>query len=1227
MEQDYDSIKEKFFVWKKHANDVLSDCQEIVGEPLTIKQNIENLESILASTEKVKSWLDEMESKFKEQLMSKSDNISKHRNEFNGILREVNHALKQMNDYGDFINTLDTERVDLQAWLDDMSKRAQTSSSIESAQAAQQQLDKFLALQKQFDAKSSAFSNIQQQAYEVGDGDLATIPGRKIQLMIQQHASLQKKISDQIHHFENLIVQNKAYQQSRSELRKWMAAIRESNDKLQVEVQAAGVTEQAQLAFNQAEKLWVEKQEGEVKVHATLGRGDRISNLISSDGRLLLEEEMTTLRTAFDELLDELKSVRSQAELKLSELQSIDKCHSEIEAMLKDISAVLDEETQLSNDFKEKKQAVDKINDLLADINEVDEKLIEMNSRCLETGYDTLSSSNNESTLKFALAPKFEPLANGIDEKRQEIVDRLAKVTEIKDNHEKWIISGNELEEWIQSAKEELARWSDGPMTDICQLKKKTAKIEELKAAKQTGRARLGVTLDLAAKVQESTNTNGRELIKAEMQQQKNAWTEWESLLDQTADSINQTITNLEQYHEGYNTERGNLQQLLDSFNEKLSETAELGDENTSAEVISQVESLLKKLDPTATEIRTGLNNLCRRFSNEKSDDISRDVTNSLNNYSALMQKLVLTKSKVEEALGAKFKSKSAEFEAHLRKYHSQIQKYSCPRGGLETAEASLADINRILDTSLDQGNKMLSELNDIVESSGTLDQMNRYSTRQLKEKWKNFVAEATEAKTSMESYIEGLKEFDRNCSELSDWMTELERRLKAESGLRATLGLKKSQLTNLRTIEEEASDEQYKFARLKRRTNRVQYPDGTTRVGNLNLAYQSLCNQSQQASKEAANRFQQHQTFSNDVNNSEAWIKERQAQLDKLVEIANVDRVELEKRLVAVRRIAAERQGGENIFHLAMGRANAVYSGTSQQGIHAVELQVKSLEELWASFVNSMRHTEERITLGLTQWSTWSSAVSAAETWLSKAEQLTKFDDSDSDYSDSGSPVIALHKLQSLVNDCAGHGKVLCIDQIEKHQKQLNSVFSAQEKALESQSAILDRFLEVQSRAEVALREVTHRADAEQVKVELINDFNDWVSEQKLNFAALSEPDGSLQAMELNILELKSMLETAIPFGDEKSAKFDENVTEEWRQLKTDIESQLEEIGKNHENLADFIEKLDNFDAWLKSKNAVINSDGIFKIDLLENGKESVWQKGPTEIRTRDLLITSEAL
>ena len=37
LEQDFDTIQEIFFVWKKRANDVIEDCRDVSGEELFIE--------------------------------------------------------------------------------------------------------------------------------------------------------------------------------------------------------------------------------------------------------------------------------------------------------------------------------------------------------------------------------------------------------------------------------------------------------------------------------------------------------------------------------------------------------------------------------------------------------------------------------------------------------------------------------------------------------------------------------------------------------------------------------------------------------------------------------------------------------------------------------------------------------------------------------------------------------------------------------------------------------------------------------------------------------------------------------------------------------------------------------------------------------------------------------------------------------------------------------------
>ena len=235
------------------------------------------------------------------------------------------------------------------------------------------------------------------------------------------------------------------------------------------------------------------------------------------------------------------------------------------------------------------------------------------------------------------------------------ILERIEIATEIKDRHERWIVSGNELEEWIQSVKEELARWSDLSTceNDHDQLKKKIGKIDELKSAKATGAARLDATIILADQVQTETNVNGRELIKAEMANQQQQWNEWEEMLTETELNITAVLNDLEEYQDGYRNEKAKLEQILAEFNSSLEQIkVPTFDKNIVFPAVGELslaEQNIKQLETNVTMIRTRLNFLCRRYANEDSEQISQSVATTLNAFSNTKQCLSQVRSQIEE--------------------------------------------------------------------------------------------------------------------------------------------------------------------------------------------------------------------------------------------------------------------------------------------------------------------------------------------------------------------------------------------------------------------------------------------------------------------------------------------------------------------------------------------------------------------------------------------------
>ena len=1062
---------------------------------------------------------------------------------------------------------------------------------------------------------------------EISDGEIGTIPGKKIQILSQLYATCRKRTNDLIRQLETVSNQYAVYQTCKSDLRKWTKNIVHNITDLDQQVDTVESIPECQQIVSEIETMLIDKQEGEVRVHVVLGKGEKISNTISSIGRVSMQEEMTTIKDAYEELVDRILSLRSKSEVKLSELVNINKCCIELDATLNDIKSILTEDKTLPNDFKEKKSKLEKLEELQSDLDEVEIKLQQTETKVFESGYQTIDETNASLQLS---SSTLKPISLKLEETKELLLEQIEIAADTRDRHERWIVSGDELEEWIQSAKEELSRWSDLSQSyDKAQLKKKMIKIEELMKAKMDGLARLDATRILAKDLEHETSLNGYELIAAEMKQQENQWVEWEGALAETESNIFAAITELEEYQDGFRAEKIKLEHILTEFENSCRQITipvikpdAIG--HTIQELVAH-EQTLKKIGSEVTLIRTRLNVLCRKFSNEDANDISNNVSVTLNSFSTLKSSLLKVRNDVENSLRSQFKTKSTQFDSFIRKFTAQLQQYSTPRGDLDQAAAFNSHLLEIGEQSIEQGQHLLQELNDLADSSSALFSseqvnLNRSTIRQLKEKWKHFISELDEATQALDLYIKGLNDFDKNCFELYHWIEATDKRLKSESGLKATIGLKKSQLAAIQAVEEESSDEQYKFARLKRKAVRVQYPGGTIRVGELQTSYRALCNRAVQAKRDASNRLQHHVQLINDISTAEEWIKQRQDNIDQFQPNQNLStvRVEIEKRLNTVRRIGNEQQTGEGLVHAAIGRSDSVLAGTSSNGKHAVQLQIQSLQEVWNTCVNSQRHTEERLALALQNWCLWEDAMSAAESWLHKAaKNLDEKHDqtSDSDNSEAFSPTLTIHRLKTIVEDCHHHGKFFCIEQLEKQTVQLVNIVGPQENARNKQQAVAARYASLLSIAERKLKSTHEEVNNIQDKIDTVRSFTDWIADQRPTLAGFFDPVGSIAEVQKCIQGLKAMESDIIPTGDSKclhvESENDDNhpIIDEWLQLKEHIRNGISTLEETQSDLVQLNDKVSNFSVWIEEANGLLEDTAALRIDISQDGKNNAFE------------------
>ena len=69
----------------------------------------------------------------------------------------------------------------------------------------------------------------------------------------------------------------------------------------------------------------------------------------------------------------------------------------------------------------------------------------------------------------------------------------------------------------------------------------------------------------------------------------------------------------------------------------------------------------------------------------------------------------------------AQFKKRSTQFDSFVRKYTAQVQQYSTPRGDLDQAAEANSTLTQIGEQSIEEGQIMLNELNDLADCGAAL--------------------------------------------------------------------------------------------------------------------------------------------------------------------------------------------------------------------------------------------------------------------------------------------------------------------------------------------------------------------------------------------------------------------------------------------------------------------------------------------------------------------------
>ncbi|KAB0392836.1 hypothetical protein E2I00_007090, partial [Balaenoptera physalus] len=698
---------------------------------------------------------------------------------------------------------------------------------------------------------------------------------------------------------------------------------------------------------------------------------------------------------------------------------------NQLEQWMESVDQKVEHPLQLQPGLKEKFSLLDHFQSVVSEAEDHAGVLQRLTAKARELYQKTENESFKE-TAQEELKTQFNDIMTISKEK-------MRKVEEIVKDHLMYLDAVQEFTDWLHSAKEDLHRWSD-MSGDSSATQKKLSKIKELLDSREIGASRLSRVESLAPAVKQNTTASGCELLDTEMQALRADWKQWEDSVFQTQTGLENLVSQMALSEQEFSGQVTQLEQALGQFGALLTSWAQqlalLEGKNTDQELVEcwqrgrEILDALQKAEPQTEDLKSQLNELCR---------FSRDLTSKgcQNKEQILRQRFQrafkdfqqwLVHAKITTAKCFDIPQNISEVSASLQK----IQEF------LSESENGQHKLNVMLSKG-----ELLSTLLTKEKATGIQakiatakeDWKNFHSNLHQKESaLENLKIQMKDFEVSAEPVQDWLSKTEKMVHESSNRLYDLPAKRREQQKLQvispsARLAIPHLPRTQIRglgpvfqlsfeSVLEEINCYEPQLHRLKEKAQQLWEGQAASRsfmhrVSQLSSLYLALSNLTKSWGPGARGpgaglrrgvkslwkgqlendfcHFQEkvsrldrivaeHNQFSLGIKDLQDWMTDAVHMLDSYCHPTS-DKSVLDSRMLKLEALLSVKQEKEIQMKMIVTRGESVLQNTSAEGIPAIQQQLQSVKDMWASLLSAAIHCKRLVKL-----------KGCCEPWLRKA-------------------------------------------------------------------------------------------------------------------------------------------------------------------------------------------------------------------------------------------------
>ncbi|XP_048062412.1 nesprin-1 isoform X1 [Megalobrama amblycephala] len=595
--------------------------------------------------------------------------------------------------------------------------------------------------------------------------------------------------------------------------------------------------------------------------------------------------------------------------------------------------------------------------------------------------------------------------------------------------------------------------------------------------------------------------------------------------------------------YKDFSSQRQQLQDLISQISEQL-KTSEgsLSEFSTSSDPenfvkIKEVEKSQRQLEVSLDVASESLRALCRAYPTQHLSLLGDAVSSLVKRNEEVTQRRSQILGSLQDALLQRFNEKAHAFHRWLSELRAGIEDcfeqtgdavtISSKQQKLKTAVEEVMDGEERLAQVCEDGERLLLHLT----KSGTGSIQEQLDSCQYA--LDTFVMECRHRIRSLEESASLLNGYEARVVELSDWLQQLEVRLKTDAPLWGESQPAAPDCSEeLRRVEEIHRELLMRRASLERLCqSSLTITERGSRSGN-NVAAELLSKHEAllQGARSQLRRLQEYQAFEEALKAVEIWLQDVERKLEKLENTEGCKK-EVEEKLEQAQDILLMKGEGEVKLNMAAGKAELVIksSGEVERGVICSKLQ--EAEDSWAALLLRAMSCHSRLEWTVNQWDLFVESRAQLQRWLEGVGLEVK---------GPLEPQLGLRekrkqleRLRLLSSDVEDHQGALCYleeSAAELHKRTGDPVFMEEEMVL-----LRAHFEDVKAAAEERVRLSEDVVIEHKKYMETIRELTDWLMVVGEELQQCSDPSGDSSTLSRKLTEVRELLERGACEGRER--------------------------------------------------------------------------------------------